>query len=103
MTDVPSTYITRQEFEARMRIVESEVTGEKAVSRHILEQTRRNGDELAVLKSRVDYLTDDVAVIKATLNHHGALLNVLTQDVAMMRQDVAAIRAAVVPREPPRQ
>jgi len=48
------TYVTREEFEARVGAVEREVEGEKLVTRHILEQTRRNGDDLAAVKSRLD-------------------------------------------------
>src|SRR4051794_19818486 len=51
------TDITRGEFkhlEARVDIVEREVDGEKMVTRHILEQTRRNGDDLAAVKTRLD-------------------------------------------------
>ena len=49
--------ITREEFDhlkARVDVVEREVEGEKTVTRHILEQTRRNGDDLAAVKSRLD-------------------------------------------------
>jgi predicted nucleic acid-binding Zn-ribbon protein len=42
--------VTREEFNA----LEREVEGEKLVTRHILEQTRRNGDDLAAVKSRLD-------------------------------------------------
>jgi archaellum component FlaC len=42
--------VTREEF----RALELEVEGEKLVSRHILEQTRRNGDDLAAIKARFD-------------------------------------------------
>jgi predicted nucleic acid-binding Zn-ribbon protein len=42
--------VTREEFTA----LEREVEGEKMVTRHILEQTRRNGDDLAAVKSRLD-------------------------------------------------
>jgi hypothetical protein len=42
--------VTREEFTA----LEREVAGEKMVTRHILEQTRRNGDDLAGVKSRLD-------------------------------------------------
>jgi hypothetical protein len=42
--------VTREEFTALAR----EVEGEKLVTRHILEQTRRNGDDLAAIKSRLD-------------------------------------------------
>jgi hypothetical protein len=48
------TYVTREEFEARVGVLEREVDGEKLVTRHILEQTRRNGDDLAAVKSRLD-------------------------------------------------
>jgi uncharacterized protein YoxC len=49
-----SVEITREEFEARVGVLEREVEGEKMVTRHILEQTRRNSDDLAALKSRLD-------------------------------------------------
>ncbi len=42
--------VTREEFAA----LEQEVEGEKLVTRHILEQTRRNGDDLAAIKTRID-------------------------------------------------
>jgi hypothetical protein len=32
-------YVTREEFEARVGVLEHEVDGEKLVTRHILEQT----------------------------------------------------------------
>jgi len=52
-----ATDVTRDEFDhlrARGDVVEREVEGEKTVTRHILEQTRRNGDDLAAVKSRLD-------------------------------------------------
>ena len=45
-----ATEVTREEFTA----LQQEVEGEKLVTRHILEQTRRNGDDLAAIKSRLD-------------------------------------------------
>jgi predicted translin family RNA/ssDNA-binding protein len=45
-----ATEVTREELVA----LEREVEGEKLVTRHILEQTRRNGDDLAAVKSRLD-------------------------------------------------
>lgn len=38
----------------RMSDVEQEVEGEKLVTRHILEQTRRNSDDLASIKARLN-------------------------------------------------
>src|SRR5437868_5814625 len=48
--------VTREEFEARVGVLEREVEGEKMVTRHVLEQTRRNGDDLAAIRVRVDRL-----------------------------------------------
>jgi tetrahydromethanopterin S-methyltransferase subunit G len=50
-------YVTGDEFTrlaVRVDIVEREVEGEKMVTRHILEQTRHNSDDLAAIKSRLD-------------------------------------------------
>jgi hypothetical protein len=49
--------VTRDEFsrlETRVAIVEREVEGEKMVTRYILAETRRNSDDLAAIKSRLD-------------------------------------------------
>ncbi len=49
-----ATGVTLAEFESRVGVLERDVEGEKLVTRHILEQTRRNGDDLAAVKSRLD-------------------------------------------------
>jgi uncharacterized protein YoxC len=49
-----ATEVTREEFEARVGVLEQEVEGEKLITRHILEQSRRNGDDLATVKTRLD-------------------------------------------------
>jgi hypothetical protein len=49
--------VTRGEFAqltVRVDVLEREVEGEKLVTRHILDQTRRNSDDLAAIKSRLD-------------------------------------------------
>ncbi len=51
--------VTRDEFTqlaVRVDLVEREVEGEKLVIRHILDQTRHNGDDLAAIKTRMDRL-----------------------------------------------
>jgi chromosome segregation ATPase len=53
-------YVTREEFEARVGVLEREVEGEKLVTRYILEQTRRNGDDLAAIKGRLDRVEEKV-------------------------------------------
>jgi uncharacterized protein YoxC len=67
--------VTREEFEARVGVLEREVEGEKLVTRHVLEQTRRNGDDLAAIKTRLDRVegklddvVQDVRSLKATID-----------------------------------
>jgi len=54
------TYVRREEFDARVSVVEREVESEKLVTRHILEQTRRNGDDLAAIKTRLNRVEEKV-------------------------------------------
>lgn len=67
--------VTREEFGARVGVLEREVEGEKMVTRHILEQTRHNGDDLAAIKTRldrvegkVDETAQDVRGVKVTID-----------------------------------
>jgi uncharacterized protein YoxC len=48
--------VTREEFQA----LSQEVEGEKLVTRHILEQTRRNGDDIAAVKTRLNRVEEKV-------------------------------------------
>jgi len=50
------TDVTREQF----RTLEREVEGEKLVTRHILEQTRRNGDDIAAVKTRLNRVEEKV-------------------------------------------
>jgi chromosome segregation ATPase len=103
-------------FEDRLRELESEVAGEKLVTRHVLEQNRRNIDNLLALRAdigtvkldlgtvtaRIDYLAGDVAQIHAAVVGHTTVLNVLMQDVGLLRtaqnalaHDVGAMRTTM--------
>jgi hypothetical protein len=82
-------YVTREEFEARVGVLESEVEGEKLVTRHILQQTRLNGDDLAAIKTRLARVETDVAQLKSELRSFrkdmpdivsGAMRDVLRKD-----------------------
>jgi uncharacterized protein YoxC len=58
-----TTDVTRGEFDhlkGRVDVIEREVDGEKLVTRHILEQTRRNSDDLAAIKTRLDRVEQKV-------------------------------------------
>ena len=66
--------VTREEFEARLGVLDREVEGEKLVTRHILEQSRRNADDLAAVKTRldrverkVDGVAEDLGSVKQTV------------------------------------
>jgi tetrahydromethanopterin S-methyltransferase subunit G len=64
------TYVTHEEFkrlEGRVSAVEQEADGEKLLSRYILSQSRQNGDDLAILKSRVDRLEQKVDRVETEL------------------------------------
>src|SRR5215470_13907896 len=59
--------VSRDEFhhlEARVTVVEQEVEGEKMVTRHILEQSRRNGADLADVKNDLAHVKNDLADFK---------------------------------------
>ena len=51
---------------ARVEVVEREVDGEKLVTRYILEQTRRNGDDLAAIKTRLDRVESRLDAVEFT-------------------------------------
>jgi hypothetical protein len=61
--DAVASEVTTNDFkrlETRVDILEHEVEGEKLISRHILEQTRRNSDDLAAVKTRLDRVEQKV-------------------------------------------
>jgi uncharacterized protein YoxC len=60
--------VAREEFETRVGVLEREVEGEKMVTRHILEQTRRNSDDLAAIKTRLDRVEGKVDVLQTTVH-----------------------------------
>jgi uncharacterized protein YoxC len=82
--------VTREEF----RALEFEVEGEKLVTRHILEQTRRNGDDLAAIKTRldrvegkVDHLAQALGGVKHSLNNLIRDLPKIVGDAVRGRKD----------------
>jgi uncharacterized protein YoxC len=74
-------YVTRQEFEARAGVVEREVEGEKMITRHILEQTRRNSDDLAAIKTRLDRVERKVDGLEQKVDMLGTSVNRLARDL----------------------
>ena len=84
--------VTREEFESRVGVLENEVEGEKLVARHILEQTRRNSDDLAAIKTRLDRVEGKVDGLDRSLGSVeqklGSLQRNLPKIVADTMRDV---------------
>ncbi len=60
---MPEPEVAREDLkrvETRVEFVAQEVDGEKLVSRYILQQARQNGDDLAVVKTRVERIEGKV-------------------------------------------
>src|SRR5437879_5630575 len=96
--------VTREEFEARVGVIEREVEGEKMVTRHILEQSRRNSDDLAAIKTRldrvegkVDSLQTTVGGLQTTVGGLQATVNGLVRDLPTIVAD--AVREALPRRD----
>ncbi len=76
--------VTREEF----RALELDVEGEKLVTtRHILEQTRRNGDDLAAIKTRLDRVEHKVDDVVQELGGVKHVLNGLVRDLPKIVSD----------------
>jgi tetrahydromethanopterin S-methyltransferase subunit G len=83
------TYVAHDEFkrlEGRVTTVEQEADGERLLSRYILTQSRQNGDDLAILKSRVDRLEKKVDRVETELMS-------LKTDLVSLKKDLPAIVA----------
>jgi len=76
--------VTREEF----RALEQEVEGEKLVTRHILEQTRRNGDDLAAVKTRLDRVEGKLDGVDRKVDHLGRQVADLSESLPRIVADV---------------
>jgi flagellar capping protein FliD len=93
------------EMNDRIRFLESEMAGEKVVTRHILEKTQRNGDDIATVRTditrldlKIDRMANDVAVVKGAQMGQGTMLNILVQDVREMRTRLEAFEQGITIR-----
>jgi uncharacterized protein YoxC len=75
--------VTREEFDT----LAQEVEGEKMLTRHILEQTRRNGDDLAGVKTHLDRVERKVDGIAHELGGVKHTLNALVRDLPKIIAD----------------
>jgi len=81
-------YVTRDEFEARVGILEHEVEGEKMVTRPILEQTRRNGDDLETIKTRLDRVEARIDGVDRKVDGLSGTVQSLVKSLPAMIADV---------------
>jgi uncharacterized protein YoxC len=78
---------------ARVDVLEREVEGEKMVTRHILEQTRRNSDDLAAIKTRLDRVETRLDRVEGKVDGLHTTLHGLVQDLPNIVSD--AVRQAL--------
>lgn len=82
--------VSKEEFkslEARVGTLEREVEGEKMVTRYILEQVRRNGDDLAAVKTRLDRVEGRLDGVEGRLDRVEAGLQGLRNDLPQIVGD----------------
>jgi chromosome segregation ATPase len=73
-------------LERRVAAPEQTIEGEKVVTRTILDQTRRNGDDLAAIRSRLDR-------IESRLDRHDSRFDRLEAELRGLRADLPQIVA----------
>jgi len=88
--------VTREEFEARVGVIEREVEGEKMLTRHILEQSRRNSDDLAAIKTRLDRVEGKVDSLQTTVDGLQTTVGGLQATVNGLVRDLPKIVADAV-------
>jgi uncharacterized protein YoxC len=84
-------YVTREEFEARVRGLEGEVEGKKMVTGHILEQTRRNSDDLAAIKTRLDRVERKVDGLEQKVDGLGQRVDTLGTSINRLARELPTI------------
>lgn len=100
---------TIDELEARIRALESEVTGEKAVTRYAITQANLGANDIAAIRTDVRQLTQDVTLLRqeATVLRRGqeelnarvdARFDSLERRMETLEHNVAAILAAITAR-----
>jgi tetrahydromethanopterin S-methyltransferase subunit G len=86
-----TTDVTRGEFDhlkERVDVLEREVDGEKLVTRHILEQTRSNSDDLAAIKTRLDRVERKVEAVEQKVDGVDVKVSGLTRNLPTIVADV---------------
>ncbi len=85
--------VTREEFEARVGLLKRNVDSRRIVMRHILDQTRRNSDDLAAVKTRLDRIEQkldgvDLKALQRKVDGLDTKVDGLTKDLPRIVGDV---------------
>jgi len=83
------------ELNSRTRYLESEIEGEKTITRHIFDSTRRHAEEISAVRPAQERIAGDVALVKTAQISQGQMLNILVQDVGALRNEAAALRSEI--------
>jgi hypothetical protein len=86
--------VTREEHThpvTRVDVLEREVEGEKLVTRHILEQTRRNGDDLAAIKTRLGRVEGKVEGLETKVDRLETKVDRLETSLKGLRRNLPTI------------
>ena len=79
--------VTREEFAA----LAQEVAGGKLVTRHILEQTRRNGDNIAAVKTRLNRVEEKVDGLDRKVESLDRKVDGLDRKIDVLAQSIPGI------------
>ncbi len=87
---MPELEVTREDLkrvETRVEFVAQEVDGERLLSRYILQQARQNGDDLAVVKTRVERIEGKVEKLEGRFEKLEQKVDRLESEVRGLRGD----------------
>ncbi len=96
---MPEPEVAREDLkrvETRVEFVAQEVEGEKLVSRYILQQTRQNGDDLAVLKARTERIEGKVDKLEGKVDKLETELRALRNDFNSSQAKLPGMIAGVM-------
>ena len=87
---MPEPEVTREDLkrvETRLEFAGQEVEGEKFVWRYVLEQSRKNGDDLAVLKTRAGRLEGKVDGLEGKVDRLEGKVDRIETELRALRSD----------------
>jgi archaellum component FlaC len=96
---MPEPEVTREDLkrvETRLEFVAQEVDGEKLLSRYTLQQSRKNGDDLAILKTRAERVEERVEKLEQKVDRVETELRALRSDFNASQEKLPGIIADVM-------